>query len=218
MRSNGIKANKRYFHSQDILDPKKNNKQMINSLKNFTNQSNQTFSKTNNFFPKYKYNNIFTSYNNINDYLPLRFKSSIIKSQNNLTSNFSECDKTDSSQSLFSNFNKNINLTNYQFTSPNKRKKNINVPIIKLENKNYLYSEYVPYDKKKIFEIRNKIHNYLTSEFQKNGNSINNSINIINNNNSNIVKTSKLINYINDSKNIKTNELSNNINNEKKKE
>ena len=78
MRSNGIKANKRYFHSQDILDPKKNNKQMINSLKNFTNQSNQTFSKTNNFFPKYKYNNIFTSYNNINDYLPLRFKSSII--------------------------------------------------------------------------------------------------------------------------------------------
>ena len=117
----------------------------------------------------------------------------------------------------FSNFNKNINLTDYQFTSPNKRKKNINVPIIKLENKYYLYSEYVPYDKKKIFEIRNKIHNYLTSEFQKNGNSINNSINIINNNNSNIVKTSKLINYINDSNNIKTDELSNNINNEKKR-
>ena len=75
MKSNGIKTNKRYFHSQDILDSKKNNKQMINSLKNFTNESNQTFSKTNNFFPNYKYNNIFTSYNNINDDLPLRYKS-----------------------------------------------------------------------------------------------------------------------------------------------
>ena len=216
MKNNGIKTNKRYFHSQDIIASKKNNKHIINSLKKISKESNQKFSKTNNFFPQFKYNNIFTPHNNINDDLSLRYNNSIIKSQQNfnLNLNVSECDKTISSQSLFYNFNKNLNLTDYQLTHINQRKKNINVPIIKLENNYDLYSDYVQYDKKKIFEIRNKIHNYLTSEFLKEVNSKNNSMNIINNNNSNIIKTSTLINSINDSNNIKNDEITNKINNE----
>ena len=206
-KDNGIKTSKRNFHSQDILDSKKNNKQIINRLKKVYKESNQILSKTNNMFPQFKYNNLLTSHNN-NDELSLRYSNSIIKSQQNLNLNVSECDNTISSQSLFYNLNKNINLTDYQLTFINKRKKNINVPIIKLENSYDLYSDYVPYDRKKILEIRNKIHDYLTSEFHKEVNSKNNSINNVNNNNSNIVYSSKLNNYINDSNNIRIDELS----------
>ncbi len=217
-KDNGIKTNKRNFHSQDILDSKKNNKQIINKLKKGTKESNQILSKTNNIFPQFKYNNLLTSHNNKNnnDELSLRYSNSIIKSQQNLNLNVSECDNTISSQSFFYNLNKNMNLTDYQLTFIDKRKKNINIPIIKLENKFDLYSDYVPYDRKKILEIRNKIHDYLTSEFHKEVNSKNNSINNVNNNNSNIVHTSKLINYINDSNNNRIDELSNIKTKEKK--
>lgn len=84
-----------------------------------------------------------------------------------------------------SNFNKrNYYIDDYQKTFSNRKKQNLSrnrkelnikyKPFIKKDSEKNLY---IPYDREKIINIRNKVHKFLTEEFHKKNNNINNFLN-----------------------------------------
>ena len=212
------KDRKQYFHSQDnfystTLNSEKKNKKKRN-IKN-TNKNNLK-SKT--------ISSDIKLINNLNYDLSQKIKSSLQKTQQNLGTNFSEGDRTTSSQSIYS-FNKTY-LTDYQktFSKRNKNIKNINPmkinseifnknykPIIKIDNGYDNYVNYKQYDRKKIIEVRNKVHDYLTSELHKKVKSIDYISSRFNYNYSNFNEINDINNYLKNNDFNYKNEQINNI-------
>jgi hypothetical protein len=147
-----------------------------NINKNFSNNhsSNHTeITNSQNFLLKTNYSNVSSNYNSLVHY--------------HFQTNFSEGENTTSSQSIF---NKTY-LTDYHKTYFNKKKKqrnqenffsmNLNFegfkknyrPAIKNERRKDSFTTYVNYDREKVLDVRNKIHNYLTEELHKKVKSIN---------------------------------------------
>ena len=64
-------------------------------------------------------------------------------------------------------------------------------PIIKNEKNKNFNEPYINYDRQKIFEVRNKIHNYLSEKYHRKINSISSNFNYINSfsNNSNLIES-----------------------------
>ena len=193
----------KYFYSQDNfysnklglekMDKKKRNK--ANSYKN------KLKSKT--ISSDFKLNH------NLNYNFSPNINSSLQKSKQNIGTNFSEGDRTTSSQSIYS-FNKTY-LTDYQntFNKRNKNIKNVNPikinfetfnknykPIIKNDNGYENYINYKQYDRKKIIEVRNKVHDYLTSELHKKVKSIDYISSRFNTNYSNFNEINDIDNYL----------------------
>ena len=173
---------------RNISNP--NSKQLYYKLKNIS--SEHTITSQNNQLSKTNYSNISSNYNSI--------------IHNQLQINFSECEKTQSTQSYYNKEKENF-LTDFQkkqfsniSNNPNQQLNFLNLnlvnfdeqykPIIK-NGKNINFNQfYINYDRKKIMEVRNKIHNYLSEKFHRKINSINSNFNSNNNfNNSNIFES-----------------------------
>ena len=157
------------------------------SPENTLTSHNYQLSKTN-------YSNISSNYNSIN--------------HNQLKLNFSDVEKTISTQSFYNNGKNNFltdsqnqqfskypnNLNNQNFNSINFNLINLDEqykPIIKNEKNKNFNQPYINYDKKKIMEVRNKIHNYLSEKYHRKINSISSNYDYINsfNNNSNLIES-----------------------------
>ena len=164
------------FHSEDNLYSKMIRNQQLNYFKR--NKGNNNDKKMKNTLGEYKESQINTQKSNNIENLYTKGNKQI------LITNFSEADRTTSSQSIYSNINNKTHLTDYQITFSN-RKKNVNSnpikisfepfqikykPVIKVDNDSYC--GYVNYDRKKVFEVRNKFHHYLTLQLHNKLNSI----------------------------------------------
>ena len=172
--------------------PNYNSKQLYYKLNNVSPE--YTISSHNNQLSRTNYSNISSNYNSIY--------------HNQLQTNFSDVEKTISTQSFYNKGKKNF-LTDFQnqqyskypnnIYNQNLNSLNINLinldeqykPIIKNEKNKNFNEPYINYDRKKIFEVRNKIHNYLSEKYHRKINSISSNFNYINSfsNNSNLIES-----------------------------
>ena len=193
---------KKNFYSQDNFYSNKLNLEKMDKKKRNSKNSNKNNLKSKTISSDFKLNK------NLNYNFSPKINSSLQKSKQNFGTNFSEGDRTTSSQSIYS-INKTY-LTDYQstFNKRNKNIKNVNPikinfetfnknykPIIKIENGYENYVNYKQYDRKKIFEVRNKVHDYLTSELHKKVKSIDYISSRFNTNYSNFNEINDINNY-----------------------